>query len=734
MNIYQRPLFRQAGGPIAPEMGPMMPPQGMPPAPMAAPQMMPPQGLDPRAAEAVGQVEQGAAMQAEQYGQNMMAGLDAAETPEEVINAMRGNQRPLEARYGELAELVGQEDAQRTPETVLALLQPVMMMTEQGAMDSGIGELMGQLTGNIDMMDESGAPTEMGQGVGSLMMAGVGQQPVANFSQGGAVQRFQVGGEASRLQELYSEMLPVYQGVMGGGEDQRDLTKAQIFFDIADRFGAFAAGIDPRTGERMQGSAAAQFGAAASGLGGQIGERLGAQDQQERALRVAALQGAAGEFSAERADERAAARAAAAAAANRGIGNAYEAVDRETGEVIATEFLATQAQMDAFRAANPGATIRAAVPKDSITDSDFFTKFGFTKEEFYALPIDDQNRLRGLEAKTPSGEFIKIRMPNGQEVTVRSDSAEADRLTGEGGQRVSITAAKILDPLLNVDLLNRIEFGTATPEEYAIFENAVVNPYVRNAEGQMVMGQLAPSILEMQARMAIRGKPTVLPPNGAQLAPYVERLKTLMDAQGLRSVDEIGFNLGAPPRTFQEIVSPAQLERLAQDARSAFGPNSALREFANLAVGAIPVVDFDAIAPITQKVVADVNSVNLAMEMVVRNMSVGKLDAAGVERFVATLPVPSAFTVSPDDAAAKAEATVGFLQNQVNAAKAGLDTQTGEDRQKLETAIFQGEQAIKFYMALIEGIKGAPMSAAEIQEAIDAAKVEELRKMLPNGN
>jgi hypothetical protein len=461
MNIYQRPLFRQAGGPIAPEMGPMMPPQGMPPAPMAAPQMMPPQGLDPRAAEAVGQVEQGAAMQAEQYGQNMMAGLDAAETPEEVINAMRGNQRPLEARYGELAELVGQEDAQRTPETVLALLQPVMMMTEQGAMDSGIGELMGQLTGNIDMMDESGAPTEMGQGVGSLMMAGVGQQPVANFSQGGAVQRFQVGGEASRLQELYSEMLPVYQGVMGGGEDQRDLTKAQIFFDIADRFGAFAAGIDPRTGERMQGSAAAQFGAAASGLGGQIGERLGAQDQQERALRVAALQGAAGEFSAERADERAAARAASA---DRAIGNAYEAVDRETGEVIATEFLATQAQMDAFRAANPGATIRAAVPKDSITDSDFFTKFGFTKEEFYALPIDEQRRLRGLET-TPSGDFIKIRMPDGQEVTVRSDSAEADRLTGEGGQRVSITAASDAG-ITDSDFFTK--FGFTKEEFYAL--------------------------------------------------------------------------------------------------------------------------------------------------------------------------------------------------------------------------------------------------------------------------
>jgi hypothetical protein len=462
MNIYQRPLFRQAGGPIAPEMGPMMPPQGMPPAPMAAPQMMPPQGLDPRAAEAVTQVEQGAAMQAEQYGQNMMAGLDSAETPEEVINAMRGNQRPLEARYGELAEIVGQEDAQRTPETVLALLQPVMMMTEQGAMDSGIGELMGQLTGNIDMMDESGAPTQMGQGVGSLMMAGVGQQPPANFSQGGAVQRFQAGGEASRLQQLYSEMLPVYEGVMGGGEDQKRMMQAQTLFDISDRFGAFAAGIDPRTGERVRGSSAAQLAAAASGLGGQINQRVAAMDQQDRALRVAALQGAAGEFSAERADERAAARAASA---DRAIGNAYEAVDRETGEVIATEFLATQAQMDAFRAANPGATIRAAVPKDSITDSDFFTKFGFTKEEFYALPIDDQRRLQGLETETPSGEFIKIRMPDGQEVTVRSDSAEADRLTGEGGQRVSITAASDAG-ITDSDFFTK--FGFTKEEFYAL--------------------------------------------------------------------------------------------------------------------------------------------------------------------------------------------------------------------------------------------------------------------------
>jgi hypothetical protein len=359
MNIYQRPLFRQAGGPIAPEMGQMMAPQGMGQQMMAPPPMMAEQGPDPRTVEALGQVEQNASMQAEQYGMQMMSGLDSAETPEQVINAMRGNQRPLESRYGELAEIVGQEDAQKTPETVLALLQPVMMMTEQGAMDSGIGELMGQLAGNVDMIDETGAPTQMGQGVGSLMMAGVGQQPPANFSQGGAVQRFQDGGEASRLQQLYSEMLPIYEGVMGNGEDQKRLTQAQILFDISDRAGAFAAGIDPRTGQRVQGSSAAQLSAALSGLGGQINQRVGAQDQQAQALRVAALQGASGEFSAERADKRAADRAAAAAGANRGIGDAYEAVDA-AGNVIATNFLSDRVDMDAFRAANPGATIRVA--------------------------------------------------------------------------------------------------------------------------------------------------------------------------------------------------------------------------------------------------------------------------------------------------------------------------------------------------------------------------------------
>jgi hypothetical protein len=276
MNVYQRPLFRQMGGPVAPGMAAqeaMMPQAaGMPPAAAAQDPMAMAQQVQDMAA----QQTQGIG---EQYAQATLMNIDQAETPEQIINALRGNEVPLEQRYAELAQFVGEADAQRTPESVLALVQPTIMMTEQGAMDSGIGELMQGLTGEIEMETADGAPTAMGQGVGSLMMAGanaapgmgVGQQPVANFRQGGVVQRFQAGGEASRLQQLYSEMLPTYQSILGDGGEQRRLTQAQILFDIADRAGAFAAGVDPRTGQSIARlSPAAQLAAATSGWAGRL--------------------------------------------------------------------------------------------------------------------------------------------------------------------------------------------------------------------------------------------------------------------------------------------------------------------------------------------------------------------------------------------------------------------------------------------------------------------------------
>jgi hypothetical protein len=312
MNVYNRPLFRQAGGPA--QMMPQdMAQQGMPPQGMAQ-QGMPPQGgsgVDPQMEQALTAAEQqsaaGMAEVGASYAESMMSGLDNAEDYKTVIDSIRGNALPMEARYSELASLVGEEDARKTPESVLTLIQPTIMMTEQGAMDSGIGELMRQVTGEIDMEAENGMPTEMGQGVGSLMTAGVGQQPTQNFSLGGPVVRMGTGGNP-RLEQLSSEILGNYRNIMGDGEDQKKLTQAQILFDIADAAGRFASGTNAQ-GQSVAGlSPFAQLGAATSGLGGRIGERVGELDKQDRALKLSALGAAQTEYNAEQAAARAAAK------------------------------------------------------------------------------------------------------------------------------------------------------------------------------------------------------------------------------------------------------------------------------------------------------------------------------------------------------------------------------------------------------------------------------------------
>jgi hypothetical protein len=287
--------------------------QGMPPQGMAQ-QGMPPQGgsgVDPQMEQALTAAEQqsaaGMAEVGASYAESMMSGLDNAEDYKTVIDSIRGNALPMEARYSELASLVGEEDARKTPESVLTLIQPTIMMTEQGAMDSGIGELMRQVTGEIDMEAENGMPTEMGQGVGSLMTAGVGQQPTQNFSLGGPVVRMGTGGNP-RLEQLSSEILGNYRNIMGDGEDQKKLTQAQILFDIADAAGRFASGTNAQ-GQSVAGlSPFAQLGAATSGLGGRIGERVGELDKQDRALKLSALGAAQTEYNAEQAAARAAAK------------------------------------------------------------------------------------------------------------------------------------------------------------------------------------------------------------------------------------------------------------------------------------------------------------------------------------------------------------------------------------------------------------------------------------------
>ena len=321
MSVLNRPLFRQVGGPAQPM------PQDMAPAP---PPMAPPQPrMDPEMARQAGVLEQ-AEMQARatgeelgaEYAQKMMAGIDSAQSTEDLINALRGNDKPLDARRDELAGYVGQSDAEQTPESVLAMVQPVIMMTEEGIMDSGIGNLMQQITGEVDMMTESGQPTDMGQGVGSLMMAGAPEAPAPqNFRQGGAVQKFQTGGAAMSILSLldndfdfgdevktqYESLLPYFQGIVdeeGRAQEQREreqFDKAQALLSLA-RGGLRLAAGDPKAG----GSLASQIGSAfeptaaeIAALGIRAQDRRDAIRAQDQQLRLGALQAGIGQAGAE---------------------------------------------------------------------------------------------------------------------------------------------------------------------------------------------------------------------------------------------------------------------------------------------------------------------------------------------------------------------------------------------------------------------------------------------------
>ena len=121
-SVMQRPLFRQMGGAAA---SPPMAPAPAPVMPMAPP---PNQGMDQRLAFA----EQAGQQLGTEAAMETMTRLDGAQDYETLIDGIRGNEKPIEARYAELAGLVGEQDARQTPESVLTLTQPTIMMTEQG--------------------------------------------------------------------------------------------------------------------------------------------------------------------------------------------------------------------------------------------------------------------------------------------------------------------------------------------------------------------------------------------------------------------------------------------------------------------------------------------------------------------------------------------------------------------------------------------------------------------------
>jgi hypothetical protein len=324
-EMMSRPMFRSPQG--APQGSAPMPPAGGPPM------QNPEAGIAALTSNMQGMTRQG---------------LDQATSPEEAINAMRGNQLPIQARYAELAQIVGPEDAQATPPMVLTMVQPALMLGEGGG---GIEGLMPAAAGEMP------APG----GIGELMLAPPPQMapPVQEFSGGGYVRGYALGGGAinmnalmaglglggaplsggynttvpsgrgfqigappprvaqqpqqspyaapnraggaANLKKYYDEDYQAYMDILAPTDEEKKSSQRDLWFDVARRGLAMASGTNPDTGAKVTGNTASRlanaFGTLPTAYAANRREmETGAQDR----ARQAAAQNASSRLAGER--------------------------------------------------------------------------------------------------------------------------------------------------------------------------------------------------------------------------------------------------------------------------------------------------------------------------------------------------------------------------------------------------------------------------------------------------
>ena len=245
-------------------------------------------------------------------------------SPEILMNNLRGDMRSIDARVEELADLVGYNAAADTPEDVLALLQPVLAQQQAVPMppQGGIPAAMPQ--GMPGMMPEA-IPAEAGMGgIGALPtdQGAMPQEPVA-MATGGYVQHFSDGTaedgvtpvedtssytypadwksaaqfmvqnemlqkplKVPDLQTGMKERMPLYEKLLGADKNQ---SQAQILFELGNRAFNFAANVDDQ-GRPLRGSGAARFAGAVRTLPSALGTITADLEKQNRAVKMAALQ------------------------------------------------------------------------------------------------------------------------------------------------------------------------------------------------------------------------------------------------------------------------------------------------------------------------------------------------------------------------------------------------------------------------------------------------------------
>ena len=285
------------------------------------------------------------------YGAEMMLER-RPDSPEILMNNLRGDMRSIDARRDELADLVGYEVAAETPEPVLAMLQPILAqgggigaLPQSGPMAQGPQPPLGMPPG----VPPGGAmPPPPQQGGIAALLAGAGggappgpppgAPPLPNpatpagpgapvgMARGGpvVVQNFQAGSDeegvspANQSAPLYSpdmvnaaeamsrellarrpaptpsldtlmqQRLPQYQKILG---ENAGLSQAQLLFELGQRAFNFAGNVDD-AGRPLRGGFFSRAAQASRTLPASMSKFITEADRQQRQLKLLAMQAA----------------------------------------------------------------------------------------------------------------------------------------------------------------------------------------------------------------------------------------------------------------------------------------------------------------------------------------------------------------------------------------------------------------------------------------------------------
>ena len=162
--------------------------------------------------------DEGMASEILKEGETQQKAVDESADYVELMDAIRGNEQTEEQRRDELADVVGETDADKTPDSVLVLVQPVMQMLDATTRNEGIAQMdQGQM-----MMP----PQPAGIGATDVVMRNTGSPDT---------------GEISPLQKNFEDNYATYMSLMNKLSDPSQ-SRAALNFAAANRLLEFGSG------------------------------------------------------------------------------------------------------------------------------------------------------------------------------------------------------------------------------------------------------------------------------------------------------------------------------------------------------------------------------------------------------------------------------------------------------------------------------------------------------------